>query len=118
MKIKKTLQQRQLQERILPAVHIQWYDLDSLTSELLSTVLNKSVTAVTKQNDFTCWSLSFPEETLSDTDLTYLCNSFHLDYKSAIIEPITDLSPSYSERFMKSLFPSDILRSIADDDGV
>lgn len=118
IKTQKMLQQRQIPERIHPAVHIEWYELDSLISKLLSAVLNKPVVAVTKRNAFTCWSLIFPEEPLSDTDLTYLCESFHLDCESTIIEPIAELSQSYSERFMNALFPYEILLSIADDDGV
>lgn len=118
MKKEKTLQQYQIQEGIHPAVHIEWEELDSLISKLLSVVLSQSINAKTARYDFTCWSLRFPEAPLSDTDLKYLYGFFHMDDPSPIIEPITELSQFFSERIINALLPFELTLSIAKDSGV
>ncbi len=118
MKKEKTLQQYQIQEEIHPAAHIEWEELDSLISKLLSVVLSQSINIETERYDFTCWSIRFPEATLSDTDLKYLYDFFHMDVPSPIIEPITELSQFFSERIINALLPFELILSIAEDNGV
>lgn len=117
-KYEKALQLRKIQESTYPANHIEWDKLDTLISILLSAVLKRTVSAKAKRHEFTCWTFTFPESSLTNQDMEHLCEFFHLENKPLAVEPITELSQAISERFVNALLPCESLLSIAEESGV
>ena len=123
LKYQETFNSLMLDNEYRPALHIEWSELSSHASKLLTGVLGREIYAEADREEFYYWRLLLGRDPISEDELNILleaadadigdCESYDPDSF-----PATELYQDFSRKLISKILPFTATDSIADEKGV